>query len=231
MALNIQSNFLPLFLPHLTAEIWFRVQNFILSVINEESCLLHLCAKLSHHNRRLGLVLVSLNHPLILLWVVVRCLVCLTESVMILLACSVVPESTVISLLPCSLFYLDCDDLDLVVSQSDLHFEHVGHHELVRFNRVKVVFLLVLYLLSLSAWNVVHLIHHLLVLLLLPSKRVRDLKGWHLHLHVLLLLLLIEGFFLLLLLALLFRKHIQLVLTCDLFLMTDHINLLVSTII
>ena len=33
-------------------------------------------------------------------------------------------------------------DFDLVVSEADLDLEHVGHHKLIGFNRVKVVLLL-----------------------------------------------------------------------------------------
>jgi len=53
---------------------------------------------------------------------------------MISLTSSVISESTEVRLGLLGFFYLYDNDLDLVVRKSNFNFEHIGHHELVRFN-------------------------------------------------------------------------------------------------
>jgi hypothetical protein len=80
----------------------------------------------------------------------------------------VVAEATDIGLHTTLLLYLNSHDFDLVVSQPDFHFEHIGHLELISLNRIEVVFLLAI------AWR-----HHLnttwdvhLVAILLPVTTI-----------------------------------------------------------
>ena len=164
MTLYVQSGLLSLSLPHLTREVRSRVHDLVLSLIYVYVALLHLCAELPHHNRRLGLVLIGLNDSLVSLWVIARCLVGLCERVVVPLAGFGVPETAYVRLSTALFLDLNSNDFDLVVSESNLNLEHGRHHELVGLNRVEVVLLLLLLLL-------VHLptrdVHLLLLLLLL----------------------------------------------------------------
>jgi len=76
-ALNIEGGLLSLLEPHDRGEVPARVENFIVTAVNEDASLLHLGAMLTHHVRRLGLVLVGLDHTLILVGVVVDDLISL----------------------------------------------------------------------------------------------------------------------------------------------------------
>ena len=121
-------------------------------------------AELSHHLRRLGLVLVRLHLPLNLVRMEVSCLIGLCEGVMVRDARSIVTEAAEVAL--GSLLFLDGDghDFDLIIGESDLNFKLVWHHELIRFNRVIVILLLFS---DLIAFFSHHLLLHLLLLELL----------------------------------------------------------------
>jgi hypothetical protein len=124
---------------------------------------------------------------------------------MIALAGLVVPETANIWLSLALFLYLDCHDLDLVVSKTDFNLEHRRHDEFIGLDRVKVMFLL---LFSPSTRDV-HLI-------LLPIK-VNDIIFLH---HVLLLLLLLHvHLFLLGILVLFLVNHLLLLLALHLYLM------------
>ncbi len=86
---------------------------------------------------------------------------------MVRLPCPVVSETSKVWLQLRCLFHFYGYNLYLIICQTDLNFEHIGHYKLVRFNRVKVMLLLVLKLLLLSSRNVVYLVYSLLLLLLL----------------------------------------------------------------
>jgi len=96
--------------------------------------------------RGLGLVLVGLNLTLILVRVVVNDLVGLGESVVVGNSGTVVSETAEVGLGTLLLLDLNSDDLDLVVGETDLDLELVGHHKLIGFNGVVVVLLLLLLL-------------------------------------------------------------------------------------
>jgi hypothetical protein len=116
MTLNMQSGLLSLFLPHCTREVLLWIDDFVLSLVNIEACLLHLNTKLSHHDSRFSLILVSLYLPLIFVWVIVRTLISLCEGVVVCLTCPVVSESTEVWLLFVLLIDFNSDDLYLIVS-------------------------------------------------------------------------------------------------------------------
>lgn len=122
-----------------------------------------------------------------LVWVVVCVLIRLRKGVVIHLPCTVIPETTEVSLGFCCLFYFDRDNFDLkmlelrvrlylVVSEPDFNLEEVRHDELISLNRVKVVFLLLLTI------HMVHLhltvsSHHLHILLLLPISKSSEMRS------------------------------------------------------
>jgi len=177
-ALDIESGLLSLLCPHLGREVLLVWLNDLIGPgINVEPRLLalgalahvHLHAHLPHHNRRLSLVLVRLHLPLRLLGVVVGLLIRLREGVVIGLPRPIVAEAPKVRLGSVLLLDLDCYSFDLqplefivtylVVRQSDLYLEMLGHHELVSGDAVEVVLLLVLLLIL--------LLHHLVLLHLL----------------------------------------------------------------
>ena len=94
----------------------------------------------------------------------VSCLISLCEGVMVRDASTIITEAAEVAL--GSLLFLDGDghDFNLIIGESDLNFELVGHHELVRFNRVIVILLLFS---DLIAFFSHHLLLHLLLLELL----------------------------------------------------------------
>jgi hypothetical protein len=83
---------------------------------------------------RFGFVLVGLYLTLILVWVVVGDLVCLRECVVVGYATSIVTETTEVGLCSLLFFYVDCNNLYLVVGKSNFDFELIGHDELVGFD-------------------------------------------------------------------------------------------------
>ena len=139
-------------------------------MINIEARLLHLHAELTHHLRRLRLVLICLHLSLDFVRVEVAGLVSLSEGMVIGDARAVISEAAKVWL--GSLLLLDSDrhNFDLVVGEADLDFELVGHDELVSLNRVIIVLLLLSDLVTLLH----HLSLHLLLLeLLWQRKKVR----------------------------------------------------------
>jgi hypothetical protein len=125
-------------------------------------------AKLPHHTRRLSLVLVGLDLSLNFVRVEVLGLVSLRESVMVGDSIPVVPETSEVGLGTLLLLYLDSHDLHLVVGETDFHLELVGHNELVSFDGIVVVLLLLSHLV---AFLLHHLLLHLLLLELLSTNQ------------------------------------------------------------
>ena len=91
-------------------------------------------AELPHHLRRLCLILVRLHLPLDLVWMEVSCLISLCEGVMVRDARSIVTEAAEVALGPLLFFHGNGDNFDLVVSETNLDFKLIRHHELVSFN-------------------------------------------------------------------------------------------------
>ena len=94
----------------------------------------------------------------------VSCLIGLREGVVVRDASAIISEAAEVLL--GSLLFLDSNshDFDLIIGETDLNFELVGHHKLVRFNRVIVILLLFS---NLIAFFTHHLLLHLLLLELL----------------------------------------------------------------
>jgi len=65
---------------------------------------------------------------------VISSLVSLRESVVISLASSVISESANVGFLFSGFVNFNRQYFDLVISESDFDFEHIGHDELVSFN-------------------------------------------------------------------------------------------------
>ena len=61
---------------------------------------------------------------------------------MISLPSFIVPETANVGLHATLLVNLNSNNLDLVVSEANFDFEHIGHHKLISLDRVKVMFLL-----------------------------------------------------------------------------------------
>jgi hypothetical protein len=78
-ALNVKGGLLSLLKPHNRREVPLWVDEFIITAINKDASLLHLSSMFTHHMCRLGLILVSLDHSLILIGVVVNNLISLRE--------------------------------------------------------------------------------------------------------------------------------------------------------
>jgi len=164
VALDVQGGGFSLFIPHGRGEVGTGVQDFVLSLVNEEVTFLHLGAKFTHHDGRLGLVLIGLYYALVALGVVRSGLIGLRESMMVGLSRFVAAKPADIRLHASLLLHLHSHDFDLIVCQAYFDFEHIRHHKLVCLNRVKVVLLL------LSTIRLHHLPGYvnLVVLLLLP---------------------------------------------------------------
>jgi hypothetical protein len=96
-----------------------------------------------------------LDNALVTLGVVRSGLIGLRESMVIGLPRLIVPETADVGLELRLLFHFDRHDLDLVVSETNLDLKHGWHDELICFNRVEVVLLLLFT--TLSTWNM-HLI-------------------------------------------------------------------------
>jgi len=126
---------------------------------------------------------------------------------MVTLPSLVVPETANIGLSSALLLNLNCNNFNLVISETYFDLKHGRHHKFIGLNRVKVVFLL---LFSSRSWN--------MYLILLPNK-VNDII--FLHLHILLLLLLLHVHFLLLSLLILFFIHHLLMLALVHFMMNS----------
>ena len=94
----------------------------------------------------------------------VSCLISLSESMMVCDSSTIVSEASKIALGPLLLLDSDGHNFDLVVCEANLHLKLVRHDELVSFNRVVVILLL---LLNLIAFLSHHLLLHLLLLELL----------------------------------------------------------------
>ena len=94
MALNEESQFFSLLLPHFGVKIWCWIHNLVFPLINIEIGLFHLDAKLSHHNGWLSLVLIGLYHSFILLSMVISRLISLGESMVIHLSTFIASESS-----------------------------------------------------------------------------------------------------------------------------------------
>ena len=106
-ALNVESRVFSLLAPHLLGEValvWS--DDLVVSSVQVEAGLLalnakahvHLDAHFAHHHRRLCLVFISLNDPLVFLWVIVSLLICLGESMVISLPSPVVSETSKVCL-------------------------------------------------------------------------------------------------------------------------------------
>ena len=100
----------------------------------------------------------------------VSCLIGLREGVMVRDSSAIVAEATEVALRPLLFLYGDGHDFDLVIGEADLDFKLVRHHELVSFNRVIVILLL---LSDLIAFLSHHLLLHLLLLELLRKKETK----------------------------------------------------------
>lgn len=196
LALDVESGLVSLLHPQVWWEEWLWVYDLVIPSVNVDVSLLHLGSKLSHHNGGLCIVLVGLDDAFVSLWMIGSRLICLREGVMIGLTCLVAPETPDIGLHSALLLDLNCDYLDLVVSQSDLNLKHVWHHELISLNWVIIIAACLLCTRHLS-WDV----HLLMMLLLLPIEFQFSHRN-ALHLHVLLLLLLLLEVHLLLMLLL-----------------------------
>ena len=121
-ALNVEGRVLSFLGPHARREVVLvRSNKLVLARIHVETGDLtlaaeadvHLHAHFSHHNSRLSLVLVSLDHALILFAMILESLIGLRESMMIDVAGLVVAEATEVRLGPLLLLNLDVDALDL----------------------------------------------------------------------------------------------------------------------
>jgi hypothetical protein len=163
-ALDKESGLFALLGPHLAREVLPGVDDFIVSAVNEETSSFHLAALLSHHVRRLGLVLVSLNLALKLVGVVVGDLVGLRKGVVVVHSAAVVTETAEVGLGPLLFVNGDSHDFYLVVSHADFDLELVGHDKLVSLNRVVVIGLLLLLALVYVVRLLLHLLLHLLLL-------------------------------------------------------------------
>lgn len=100
---------------------------------------------------------------------VVRTLIGLSECVMVSLSCPVIPVPSEVGLFFVLLVDFDSNHLNLVVSQTYLDWELLGHDELVGFNGIEVVlgFLLDLALVLAILKHVLTwllLLHHLLLI-------------------------------------------------------------------
>jgi len=148
-------------------KVFARVDDFVVTAVDEETRRFHLAALLAHHMGRLGFVLVSLNLALELVGMVVGDLIGLGEGMVVSDAGAVVTETAEVGFGP--LLLIDCysNDFNLVVGHADFDLELVGHHKLVSFDRVVVIGLLLL--VSLSIFSL-HLLLLLLVLLVLQFK-------------------------------------------------------------
>lgn len=153
----------------------------------------HLNSHFSHHDCRLCFVLVCLNLSFIFFGMVICLLISLSKSVVICLTCSVVSKSTKVgfwSLLLLNFnshtFYLNkLVNLTtyLVILHPDLDFEVGGHHELVSFNRVEVVLLLVF----VGVTILLHLLHLKLIHVFLLLQHLSLLFSHHFFFHLFLL--------------------------------------------
>jgi hypothetical protein len=173
-ALNEQSHLFALLGPHLAREVLSRVNYFIVSAVDEQTSSFHLAALLSHHVRRLSLVLVSLNLSLKLIGVVVGNLIGLGEGVVESHSTAVVTETAEIWLGPLLFIDGDSHDFDLIVGHADFDLELVRHDELVSLNGVVVVWLLLL-LALISVVRLLHRLHLLLLSHLLFGHRLHQL--------------------------------------------------------
>ena len=97
----------------------------------------------------------------------VSCLIGLREGVVVRDASAIISEAAEVLL--GSLLFLDSNsnDFDLIIGETDLNFELVGHNEFISLNRIVVVLLLLSDLVTLLH----HLFLHLLLLLELLWKR------------------------------------------------------------
>ena len=120
--------------PHARAKVFLRVDNFVISSVDEKARTLHLASELSHHACALSFVLVSLHLTFKLIRVVVRDLVCLGEGMVECDARTVIAETSKVGFGALLLFYNHSYHFDLVVSQSDFNLKLVGHHDFVVFN-------------------------------------------------------------------------------------------------
>ena len=162
VALDLQSDCFSLLVPHGRGHILPWIDDLIVSRVDVKTRLLHLDSELTHHLRRLGLVLIRLHLSLDLLRMVVLCLISLREGVMVRDASPVVAEASEVWFLFLLLLNGNSHDFHLVVSQTDLDLELVWHHELVSLDRVVVVGWLLSDLITFLA-------HHVLVVHRLSS--------------------------------------------------------------
>lgn len=169
VALDLQSNLLSLLVPHGRRSVLARVDNFVVPCVDVDARLLHLDAEFPHHAGRLSLVLVCLDLPLDLVGVKVLSLVGLGEGVVESDPGPVISETSEVGLRALRLLNSNRHYLHLVVSQADFDLELVGHHELVRLDRIVVILLLFSHLVAFLLAH--HLLLHLLLLELLWKKR------------------------------------------------------------
>ena len=123
VALDEQSHLFSPLLPHLRVEIGLRENDFVVSMlskrvknvpfVDKEAHLFHLGSEFSHHNRRLGLVLVRLDYSLILIRMVVRHLISLGEGMVKIQPSSVISEPSDVGLFANYFLYFHCDDFNL----------------------------------------------------------------------------------------------------------------------
>ena len=156
-ALYVEGGIFALLGPHLGGEVilvWLdnlifpgvHIQPGFFALLAEAH--VHLNSHFPHHNGRLCFVFISLNHPFILIRMVIGLLISLGESMVVSLTGPVVPVTTEVWLHLVSFFnfnshtfYLKMERFHfkssvtyLVVLHSDFDLEFVGHHELICFN-------------------------------------------------------------------------------------------------
>lgn len=121
-ALNVKSRIFSLLCPHLWWEIVFVWSYYlIISGIHEESSNftlfsksnIHLHPHFSHHNCWFSFVFVGLNNSLVLLRMIVWLLIGLGESMMVMLTCSIVSNSTKVWFLFIGFLNFNCHTFDL----------------------------------------------------------------------------------------------------------------------
>lgn len=83
---------------------------------------------------RFGLVLVGLYKTFVFIGVIVGDLISLRKGVVVSNTRTIISEATKVRLGSLLLFYVHCNDFDLVVGKSDFYFELVWHNKFVSFD-------------------------------------------------------------------------------------------------
>lgn len=165
-ALNIEGSFCSLFVPHGGREVLAGVDDLVSASVDVQTGLLHLHSELPHHGGALRFIFISLHLAFQFLSVVVGFLISLGEGMVEYSPHAVVPETAEVRLGSLLLFNGNCNNFDLVVSQTDFYFKPRRHHELVSIDGVVIVGVLLLnllhvtlhLLLGIHAFHVLHLL-------------------------------------------------------------------------